>query len=123
MSPSKMPRKIDILKELRRSVREWLRFIDFGLPYLLLLGASKMAPKFFSAISAQQAQASQLSSASSAQPVQVKIVLQSRTGAGLTQNRLSGRSLKRFVVVFWGALKTWIWRVSQLSSATESQPP
>ena len=76
-----------------------------ALRCLLLPGASEMVPKCLSAISAQPAQASQLSSASSAQPVQFKIVLQSGTGAGLTQNRLSGRSLKGFVVVFWGALR------------------
>ena len=72
--------------------------------------------------SAQPAQLSQLSSAISAQPAQLKIGVQSGTGAGLTQNRLSGRSLKGFVVVFWGALKAWIWGVSQLSSAISAQP-
>ena len=55
----------------------------------------------------------------SAQPAQLKIVLQSGTGAGLTQNRLSARSLKGFVVVFWGALKT---QLSHLSSAITAQP-
>ena len=40
----------------------------------------------------------------------------------MTQNRLSGPSLKGFVIVFWGALKAWIWGVSQLSSAISAQP-
>ena len=92
----------------------------------------QMTPRCLSAsspqlTSAQPAQLSQLSSAISAQPAQLshlisaisaqlKIGLQSGTGAGLTQNRLSGRSLKGFVVVFWGALKTWIWGVSAISA-------
>ena len=75
-----------------------------------------------SATSAQQGHLSQLSSGISAQPAQLKIVLQSSAGAGLTQNRVSDCSLKGFVVVFWGAFKTWIWGVSQLSSAISSQP-
>ncbi len=82
---------------------------------------SQMTPRCLSAsspqlTSAQPAQLSQLSSAISAQPAQLKIGLQSGTGAGLTQNRLSGRSLKGFVVVFCGVLKTWIRRVPASSA-------
>ena len=50
MSPSITPRAIDILKELLHSVREWLRFIDFGPPNGSQLppppGASKIAPEW-----------------------------------------------------------------------------
>ena len=108
---------------------EWLPDDSQMIPQMIPRCLSASSPQL---TSAQPAQLSQLSSAISAQPAQLKIGFQSGTRAGLTKHRLSGRSLNGFVVVFWGALKTWIWGVSassaqpshlsHLSSASSAQP-
>ena len=76
MSPSETPRKINILTELLHSVREWLRFIHFGLPNGSQLppspgasqNGSQMPCRCLSASSAQLAHLRHLSPASSDQP-------------------------------------------------------